>query len=596
MHAEALTLAQAAPAGMVLDLLKLLAAAALVTTVLHRLRLATIPGYLIAGALIGPHALGFVGDPDSVQTIGRLAIILLMFSVGLSLDLGAMRGGVRAILLVGVISTAASALVCWPIAVIFGLSPSAALAVAMAMTMSSTAISLRVLQARRELNRVPGRLAVGVSLVQDLLSVAVLALLPALALWSASGQAALAADGPSLWQRVWEMVWRGVVALGGVTVLVAFGRLVLPRLMQTAAGVAGEVLLVLTAAVALGAAVATAALGFTPELGAFLAGFVLATTPFRYQIAGQLDPMRDLFMAVFFCAIGLTMDPDVLLSGCWIILLALLVLFVVKGGIIGLSCWAVGATPAASLAAALLLAQAGEFGLVVVAATANVGLIDAAVQSKLIALIVLSLIVTPFVYDAGKRVHGPVSRLPLAPWLSRRAPAALREQEPEPEPGEAGESEDPRAGRHVIVAGFGVCGRAVVDLLEQAGVPCVVVELNVATVRKQARMGRSIIYGDVTNPEVLRSAGISTADAIVLTIPDDDATLRACRLARSMAPSAFIAVRSSYMSKGMVAESLGADLVVVEEVATAETMQERVVERVKARRSPPAPTDAAPAS
>ncbi|MCW5776680.1 MAG: cation:proton antiporter [Phycisphaeraceae bacterium] len=589
-----MTLAQAAPAGMVLDLLKLLAAAALVTTVLHRLRLATIPGYLIAGALIGPHALGFVGDPDSVQTIGRLAIILLMFSVGLSLDLGALRGGVRAILLVGVISTAASALVCWPIAVIFGLSPSAALAVAMAMTMSSTAISLRVLQARRELNRVPGRLAVGVSLVQDLLSVAVLALLPALALWSASGQAALAADGPTLWQRLGEMVWRGVIALGGVTVLVAFGRLVLPRLMQAAAGVAGEVLLVLTAAVALGAAVATAALGFTPELGAFLAGFVLATTPFRYQIAGQLDPMRDLFMAVFFCAIGLTMDPDVLLSGWWIILLALLVLFVVKGGIIGLSCWAVGATPAASLAAALLLAQAGEFGLVVVAATANVALIDAAVQSKLIALIVLSLIVTPFVYDAGKRVHGPVSRLPLAPWLRRRAPAALREQEPEPDG--QGESADPRAGRHVIVAGFGVCGRAVVDLLEQAGVPCVVVELNVATVRKQARMGRSIIYGDVTNPEVLRSAGISTADAIVLTIPDDDATLRACRLARSMAPSAFIAVRSSYMSKGMVAESLGADLVVVEEVATAETMQERVVERVKARRSPPAPTDAAPAS
>ncbi|MCL4741823.1 MAG: cation:proton antiporter [Phycisphaerales bacterium] len=594
MHAEALTLAQAAPAGMVLDLLKLLAAAALVTTVLHRLRLATIPGYLIAGALIGPHALGFVGDPESVQTIGRLAIILLMFSVGLSLDLGALRGGVRAILLVGVISTAASALVCWPIGVLFGLTPSAALAVAMAMTMSSTAISLRVLQARRELNRVPGRLAVGVSLVQDLLSVAVLALLPALALWSASGEAALAGDGPTLWQRLWEMVWRGVVALGGVTLLVAFGRLVLPRLMQTAAGVAGEVLLVLTAAVALGAAVATAALGFTPELGAFLAGFVLATTPFRYQIAGQLDPMRDLFMAVFFCAIGLTMDPDVLLSGWWIILLALLVQFAVKGGIIGLTCWAVGATPAASLAAALLLAQAGEFGLVVVAATAGVGLIDAAVQSKLIALIVLSLIVTPFVYDAGKRVHGPVSRLPLAPWLRRRAPAALREQEPEP--GDPGESGDPRAGRHVIVAGFGVCGRAVVDLLEQAGVPCVVVELNVATVRKQARMGRSIIYGDVTNPEVLRSAGISTADAIVLTIPDDDATLRACRLARSMAPNAFIAVRSSYMSKGMVAESLGADLVVVEEVATAETMQERVVERVKARRSPGAAADAPTAS
>jgi len=567
-----------ATSAVLLDLLKLLAAAALVSLLLHRLRLATLPGYLITGALIGPSALGVVDDAESVQAIGRLAIILLMFSVGISLDLEALRGSAKPIILVGVISTAAAALAGWPVAMLFGLPPAAALAVAMAMTMSSSSISMRVLQERRELNRVQGRLSLGTSLVQDLLSVAVLALLPALALWEAGGATPGAGVGAApLGNRLWELTWRGLVAFGGVILLIGLGRLVLPRLLHMAAATTAEVLLVLTAAIALGAAVATAALGFSPELGAFLAGFLLATTPFRYQIAGQLDPMRDLFMAVFFSAIGLTMDVEALASAWWVILLALGALFLVKGGIIGVSCWAAGTSAPVALGAALLLAQAGEFGLVVVAATQAQGLIDPVVRSTLIALIVLSLIVTPFAYDLGKRRQGRLASVPAPPWLRKKAAAALRDSEPAPEPGP---DDGAGAAGHVVVAGFGVCGRAIVDLLVREGIPHTVIELNAATVRTQSRLGRSFVYGDVTNAEVLGKAGIQHADAVVLTIPDDDAMLRACRLVRSMAPHAYIAVRSSYMSRGMAARMLGADLVVVEEVATAEAMEKQVVARI----------------
>jgi monovalent cation:H+ antiporter-2, CPA2 family len=566
-------------AGLVQALLVILIAAAVVGMVFGRLRLTTIPGYLIVGALVGPSALGLVRDPDSVQAISNLAIVLLMFGVGLSIDLASARSGFFRIITIGIVSTIVAATVGWPIAILFGLKPGAAAGVALALTMSSTAVSLRILQARRELTHIQGRLCVGVSLVQDLMSVGILALLPALAMWDLGAEARAAGSGDSWLIAFLRLLASGALVLGAVLL----GRLALPRLMREAAHGTAEVMLVLAAAMALAAAALTTRLGFSPALGAFLAGFLLSSTPFRYQIAGQLAPMRDLFMAVFFTALGLTVNLADTASGWWIVLLALVALFVVKGGIIALTTWSVGATATLGLVAGLLLAQAGEFALIVFEAMSQEGLLSPTARSRAISVAAISLMITPMVYNHGLKLRPWLGRARLAPWIRV---AAMRDAEPAPVPAEqpeAPEAAPPALRRRVIIAGFGVVGRTIADHFLRQGLPFTIIELNPSTVRRQGQIGRSIVYGDVTNPEVLESAGIADAEAVILTIPDDDAMLRALQVIRQLRPDIFIAARTTFLSRAIIASEIGADHVTVEEMATAEAMERQVLDLLAKR-------------
>lgn len=586
------TLASTVASGLVLDLLIILAAASAVTMLMRRLRLATIPAYIITGAIIGPAALKLVSSNEHVTEISDLAILLLMFTIGLHLDLDGIRGGLVSTIALGVGSTLATVILGWPLALAAGLSPPAALAVAMALSMSSTAVVLRLLQQRRETQTVHGRICFGVLIVQDLLALVILAALPPLATWAGAAPPGVAAKvaGDVTGSEILQLAWGGLFALAGVAVMIAIGRYLLPRLMQEAAkDTSAETLLVLSGALALGAAVVTQVLGFSAEFGAFLAGFVLASTPFRHQLAGQLAPMRDLFMAVYFTAVGLTLDLNALVSNWWLIALALPVLLAVKGLVIGVGTWLGGSTAPIAVLSGLSLCQAGEFSLVIVAVAAGKGIIPDAALGAVIAVVVLSLILTPGLFELGHRIKGRFAFIPPARCLIdpslRRRPETLSSAAPDSQAAAEPPKQPPATGlRHVIIAGFGVVGRNLAEHFGAAKIPFTVVELNPLTVRRQRQLGRSIIFGDIANPEVLESAGIRQADAVILTIPDDDATLRACRTIREMTrggPGVFIAARTSYLSRAMQAAALGADHVSIEEVATARDMAEQVMRRLR---------------
>jgi len=580
--------------SLLLDLLAILAAAAVVTYILGRLRIATIPGYLITGAIIGPYALGMVADAGSVEAIAHLALILLMFGIGLHMDLAAGRGGMVPALSIGVVSTLAAALVGWPIALLIGLSVPAALTVAVAMAISSTAVVLRVLQQRRGLLAPKGRLCFAVLVVQDLIAVSVLALLPLLQAWhAASAGQGVAAPGDQtglFWDTPPGLFVVGLLRLAGIAALVLGGKLFLPRLLEQAARAgSNELMLVVSAAVALGAAVLADALGLSPELGAFMAGFILAATPFRHEVAGQLAPMRDLFMAVFFTAIGMRLELRETLDAWWVIALASLAIVVLKPLLIGVSAWAFGASAALAAAVGLALAQTGEFSLIILDAAARGGLISETVLAGGIATVVVTLIVTPALMDLGCWVGSRLDNLPLAPWVRQSVRQSIAR--------DATDAGTPPSGPthgHVIIAGFGPVGRTLADRFEQAGISFTIIDLNPVTVRNQSRLGQSIVYGDVNNRAVLESAGIRHADAVILTIPDQEATLRACRAIRGVRPGVFIAARTKFLSKAFQATELGANHVTVEEIATAEAMERQVAallaERASAARSCGSPT------
>lgn len=588
-----------------IGLVIILITAAFVATLFRRFRLQIIPGYILAGTLVGVlvkiAAQYTEVSLGPVETISQFATILLMFTIGLQLEIESLRKSMVSILGVGIFSTVGCALILWGVSCLFHLSAPAALATGMAMSISSTAVLLRILQERRELHQTHGRLCVGVSISQDLLSIIMLGLLPAIAAWSAASQSQSGAGSSPDFAK---MGLSALVGTGGVIVLLMIGRFALPIVLEFVAdvgarGSAGrsgfgsrELVLVSSAAIALAAAVATSALGFSPELGAFLAGLLLAFTPYRTQLAGQFEPLRDLLMAIFFTTIGLGIHIEEVIPYAGPILLGVVVLMAIKVGFTAFCVWAMGSSAPLAVITAIYLGNAGEFSLILLAAagqTSPVPIFEPATLGALIAVVVLSLILSPFMFAWAHPLALRLQKFGAPPW-SKRLSVLLKADIRDAESKEKEDAVPALALRHVIIAGFGPVGRNVAARLDVQKIPYTVIELNPETVRKQRGLGRSILYGDVTNPEVLDAAGVRIADAIVITIPDDEATLRAVGTARMLSANTFIACRMSFLSGAFRAYQAGADHATVEEVVTAEAMEKQILEKLESLRKPtPAP-------
>ena len=559
--------------AIITDLVVILVSAAVVAVVTQPMRLAAIPAYLIAGAIVGPRALGLVPSPESLGAISHLAIILLLFGIGLELHLSVLRHRLARMIVAGFGSCSLSVVVGWPVAIWFGLTPPAALAVCMALALSSTAVVLRIIADRRELRRTRGRLALSILVIQDMIVLGMLAAIPALAAWAGS-DAKLAGDPdvrPAGDGGTLQFVVEAILRVGGVAVLIVLGRAILPRVLRESfKGRSLEVMTLAGVAAALLAAVVAQGIGFSLEMGAFLAGFMLAGTPFRHQLSGQIGPLRDIFIAVFFTTLGMKLDPSIVAEWWWVIIAGGALMMVLKAALISGVCWALGTTASIAIAVGFSLAQAGEFSLIVLDTAHGQGIIDDATTATTIAIVVISLILTPALVELGGRIARVASKIGTAPWVKS---SIL------PDPSHTRLHPSNHA-KHVIIAGYGPIGCLIAEELERAGISYTVVELNPATVQEQSRRGRPIIFGDVGNLEVLESAGIGSAHALVLTIPDEEAVLRTCAVARRRAPDIFIAARTRVVSKRAALTEVGADSVTVDETSAASEMLRAVMDRI----------------
>lgn len=598
---------------MAVQLVVILGAAAVVATLFQRLKLEAIPGYLVAGVLVGPSVLGLVRDSASVEDIAHIAVVMLMFGIGMHLDVSSMRRGLVHIIALGVGTSVVFALLAAGALVLLGVSPPTATLMGLVFSLSSTAVFVRVIAMRRELRSVHARVGLGVNIVQDMLAVVVLAVIPGLARWAGvdvpGAHAPTSFDGLPAWL---ELVTRAGVGLGGVTLMLVVGRYLLPRALALVARTgSGELMLVCSGALAFGAAGLTTVLGFSAEMGAFLAGFLLATTPFRFQLSGMLAPVRDLLMAVFFVTVGMKVNGATLLHDWWIIAIGAGLVIASKTFVLGIGGWLAGMSAPTALLMAVYLGSAGEFALVAIDAASERGMLSEKAQGDAVGIAIVSLIVLPLLISPAHRWAAGFSRIGLSPLTRSRAlremgshhgdahgSAHVDPHSPDGNvsheaPGEsvANEGTSPaHARRRVIIAGFGPVGRTLADRFATRGIDITVIELNPRTVQRQAALGRRIVYGDVTNPEVLESAGLREADAVIITIPDEDSMFRAVTQVRSQAPDIFLAVRVGFLSTAFRAQTLGADHATVEEVATAITMEREVLAQLD-RRCPPVPVE-----
>jgi CPA2 family monovalent cation:H+ antiporter-2 len=498
------------------SVLILLATAVLVVVVFRSLKLPPMLGYLIVGVAIGPHALAWIPDTAAARDLAEIGVVFLMFSIGLEFSLPKLFTMRRIVFGLGGAQVLVTLLIVWAIAVAFGVEWRAALILGGVLAMSSTAILAKLLAERLELNSPHGRQIIGILLFQDLAVVPLLILVPALA----AGTQDLAANlGLAL-----------VKAAIVLAVLLYLGQRLMRRWFQLVAEQKSEELFVLNVLlITLGLAYVTGVAGLSLALGAFLAGALISETEYRYQVEVDIKPFRDVLLGLFFVTIGMLLDLRVVFDQAPWILLLLVALLAVKALLIfGLSLLFDADAPVA-LRTGLALAACGEFGFVLLSRADNVALIGPQVMQPVLAAMLLSMLVTPFIVERSGQIARHWVR---SDWMHRAMElhnVAVRSM---------------AADQHVVICGYGRSGQNLARLLERESISLIALDIDPQRIREAVAAGESVVFGDAARREVLVAAGLLRAKALAITYSDTASALRILGLVQELRPGLPVVVRT----------------------------------------------------
>jgi glutathione-regulated potassium-efflux system protein KefC len=506
-----------------------LGAAVLTVPLARLLGLGSIIGYLAAGIAIGPWGLQLVTDPATILHFAEFGVVLMLFLVGLELEpkrLWALR---QPIFGWGSVQMLGSTALIMGAGVIAGADWRLALAAALGLALSSTAIGLGVLNERNLMGTSAGQSVLSVALFQDIAAIPVLALLPLLAL------TAVDAGGDGGW-------WGAAKAVGVVVAIVLGGRLLLrPALRWIARSDTPEIF----TAASLLLVVATAALmesvGLSMALGAFLAGVLLAESEYRRELETDLEPFKGLLLGLFFIAVGMSIDFAVVLAHPALVAAIVLGFLLLKAMVLTAMARLIPVPLAERPVFVVLLAQGGEFGFVVFQAAALGGVIDAQAASLLVAAVAISMLLTPLLLVLIDRWVTPA----LAARSAGDAPAEMAEEQDSP----------------IIIAGFGRYGQIVGRLLNANGLSATVLDHSAEQVETVRRFGWPVFYGDATRLDLLRMAGAAEARVLVLAIDDIDQSVEVARLAREHFPQLQIVARARNVTHYYRLRELGVALI-----------------------------------
>ena len=507
-----------------------LVAAVLGVALCRTLKMPPMLGYLAVGVLIGPHALGLGEDSEGVHYLAEFGVVFLMFVIGLEFNLPKLRSmrtlvfglgfsQVSLTILAAVAGNALLALALGWLGRSWSLGWQSAVALGAALAMSSTAIVVKLMADRLELESEHGRRVMGVLLFQDLAVVPLLVLIPALGQNVEGGDAMLRTLGIA-----------ALKAAALLTLLLVGGHWVMRWWLTLVARRRSEELFVLNLLlVTLGLAWLTDLAGLSLALGAFIAGMLIAETEFKHQVETDIRPFHDVLLGLFFVTIGMKLDWSVLWTQ-WVMVLALTsvpVLF--KLGLVTALARGFGATPGTALRTGLYLAQAGEFGFVLLALAQSNGLLPAAMQGPVLASMVLSMVATPLIVQHSNRI---VMRLAASDWmLQSLALTSIAKRAINAE-------------SHVIICGYGRSGQNLARLLEAEAIPYMALDLDPDRVRQSAAAGQNVVFGDAARLQSLMAAGLARASAVVVSYPDTASALRILALVREHAPGVPVIVRT----------------------------------------------------
>ena len=492
--------------------LVLLTAAVLSVPIARRLGLSAIVAYLIAGIVIGPHGLAAFGTPESIIPVSELGVVMLLFLIGLELELGRLVALRRAIFGLGAAQLALTALAIGMLAYLVGLVDwRGAVVAGVALAMSATAIALEILEERGQLQQDYGQRAFAILLFQDMAVVPLLAALPL-----------LAQAGGSTHTNIGDGLRAVALIVGAILLIVVAGRYLLNPFFRLLAQTGSrEVMTAAALLVVLGAALIMQKAGMSMALGAFLAGVLLAESNYRHELEADIEPFRGLLLALFFMGIGMSIDLAIVRANVWLILVAAVVITALKAAIVWLLFRATCVREADALRAGSVLTAAGEFAFVLIPLGGSLGVLDPRQASILTAVAAITMLLGPLVATLTEAL------------LRRFKPLDARE---------ADDFSDARGS--VLVIGFGRFGQIVSQCLLAEAIDVTTIDNDPGMIQDAEGFGFKVYYGDGTRLDVLRAAGAGDARLIAVCIDNREAASRVVDLVHAEFPGTKLYVRS----------------------------------------------------
>lgn len=511
------------------DIIILLMAAVIAVPLFQAVNLGAVPGFLVAGIIVGPSGLGLISNIRDISQLAEIGVVFLLFVIGIELKpsrLWLMRNlvfglGTLQILVTGVVISIL-------IHIFLDISLKAAILIGPALALSSTAFVLQLLTEQKVLNTNYGRASFAVLLMQDLAVVPLLALVPLLAMADLS----LSEDiGVAMLESMFILA---LVILGGRYILH-------PVLHRVANSANSEVFTASALLIVLGTSVITEHIGLSMAMGAFLAGLLISDSAYRHQVVAEIQPFRGLLLGLFFMSMGMSLNLNQLFNSPWYAVQLVIALILIKIAILWPLAHVFGLRYKKGLAVSLVLAQSGEFALVLFALANQSGLFSDAIFQQLLLVVLMSMLVTP-----------ALARMAQQLAMAQTVLISSETDEPVAAP--------------IVIAGFGRVGHRIGEILSIAKQPYVALDLDADLVDLERANGHSVFYGDVRKPEVLKAAGAENARLVIITLNDTEATERLVVSLRKSNPEIHIFVRGHSLQQCQILRQVGASLAISENV------------------------------
>jgi len=538
------------------EIILILALSTGVVLICQKLRVPSIIGFLITGALAGPHGFGLVHAAHEVEMIAEIGIIFLLFTIGIEFSFEHLFQIKRSVLLGGATQVCLTILLAAGGLLLLGQPASVSIFAGCMLALSSTAIVLKLMQQRQEMDTPHGKNVLGILIFQDIVIVPMMLLTPLIA-----GQA----DNVAM-----ELMMLGLKSVGvGVAVLFASKWLMPKLLYQVTRTRNSELFLLSIIATCLVVAWLTSVIGLSLSLGAFLAGLIISESEYSHQAMSNILPFRDIFISFFFVSVGMLLNGAFFLAHWPLIVAVTLGVIILKLFTACMAAAVMGYPLRTVLLTGLALCQVGEFAFVLSKTGMAYDLLQADHYQLFLAVSILTMALTPLFIAIGPRASQIVTRLPMAQRLR-----GTRHLVPEVEAENAHSLNN-----HLIIIGFGLNGQNLARAAKNAGIPYVVVETNAETVKTQKAHGEPIHYGDATQPVILEHLEIRRARVAVIAISDARATELVTQTIRKLNPKIYLIVRTRFVKEVPQLYHLGADAVIPEEFETSIEIFTRVLQK-----------------
>ena len=539
------------------DIVIILGLAVIVILIFQRFRIPTILGFLITGFITGPYGLSLVEASHEVEILAEIGVILLLFIIGLEFSLSSLSNIKKAVLLGGSLQVGLTILLVAVLANQFNFNWGAAIFLGFLFALSSTAIVLKILQEKGEINSPHGKMIVAILIFQDVIVVPMMLFTPL-----------IAGRSENVW---WSLLVLAVKGIFVIFFVLLSARYVVPKLLYLVARTRKPELFILTIVViCFAVAWLSSSLGLSLALGAFLAGLIISESEYSHQATSNIMPFREIFTSFFFVSIGMLLDMSFLFENFWVVLGLTLLTFIGKGFLASLAAMVLKYPMRSVILVGLSLFQVGEFAFILSKTGIETGLLEETTYQYFLSVSLMTMAATPFVimfahqivdYISSTRVYEKISGLS---YKGAKVPKVEEHKEVED---------------HIVIIGYGINGRNVSLAAKNAGIPYLILELNPDTVKNEKKKGEPILFGDAVEGPVLQHVDIHKARVVVIAISDPVATKRIVVNIRQISPTVHIIVRTRFVQEMEENYRLGADEVIPEEFETSIEIFTRVLSK-----------------